>query len=256
MKSFLGRIARSLARRTGGTITHVSTSDPLVALTFDDGPDPVTTPALLRILDTFGAKATFFMTGENAAAYPEMAAAVRDGGHAIGNHSWDHPSFPLISGSERRRQIRRTAGVLHSSGAQIFRPPYGHQTAASRRDAWLSGHKVVTWNVCVPDWEDHDGAWLAEFALDRIKAGSVVLMHDGMVDFTGESSSDRGPTLVAVEKILTALGGEYDFVTVPELLRRGKPVMVKWRMEPDVEFLNRLNRRNGIPRRYAVAADS
>lgn len=255
MKSFLGRIARSLARKTGGTITHVSTSDPVVALTFDDGPDPVTTPELLRILDAFGAKATFFMTGENAAAYPEVVAAVRKGGHAIGNHSWDHPSFPLISGSERRRQIRRTADELQSAGARVFRPPYGHQTAASRWDAWFAGHKVVTWNVCVPDWEDHDGAWLADFALGRIKAGSVVLMHDGMVDFSGEHGSDRGATLVAVEKILTALGGEYEFVTIPELLLRGKPVKAKWRMAPDVAFLNRLNRRNGTPRRYKIPAN-
>ncbi|MDP3848889.1 MAG: polysaccharide deacetylase family protein [Luteolibacter sp.] len=252
MVSFVRKAVRSVRRRFSGTITHVETAEPLVALTFDDGPDPVITPALLKLLGGHGAKATFFMTGEHAAAYPELVAAVRDGGHAIGNHSWDHPSFPLISGRERRSQIRRCAGVLPGSDRSLFRPPYGHQSTASRRDALLTGHEVIAWSVCVPDWEDHDGEWLADFALQRITPGSVVLMHDGMVDFLGAASPGREATLDAVGRILAALHGRYGFITVPELLRRGKAVRTAWWMEPDLEILNSLQRKSGTPRRYAL----
>jgi peptidoglycan/xylan/chitin deacetylase (PgdA/CDA1 family) len=252
MKSFVRKAFRSVKLRFSGTITHVATDEPLVALTFDDGPDPLVTPALLKILGAHGAKATFFMTGENAAAYPELVAAVRDAGHAIGNHSWDHPSFPLVSGSERRRQIKRCESVLPATDTPIFRPPYGNQSVASRIDATLTGYSVVTWNVCVPDWEDHDGNWLADFTLRNLKPGCVVLMHDGMFDFMGDTHSDRGPTLDAVEKILAESGKRFEFVTVPDLLRRGRAVRVAWWMKPDVGFLNRLTRRNGDSRRYAV----
>lgn len=250
MMSFVRDAARNLRLRFSGTVTHVATEEPLVALTFDDGPDPDATPALLEILASRNAKATFFMTGENAAAYPELVAAVMAGGHAVGNHSWDHPSFPLISARERKAQIRRCARVLAANDTAIFRPPYGHQSAASRRDVLLSGHEVIAWNVCVPDWEDHDGEWLADFALQRIKPGSVVLMHDGMVDFTGGACLDRKQTLVAVGQVLDALHEQFEFVTVPELMRRGKWVRTLWVMEPDLKVLNSLDRKRGLPRRY------
>jgi hypothetical protein len=104
----------------------------------------------------------------------------------------------------------------------------------------------------VPDWAGHDGTWLADFALERITPGSVVLMHDGMVDFLDGAGSDRRPSLDAVERILTALHRQYEFVTVPELLRRGRAVRVPWWMEPDLEILNSLKRKSGIPRRYEM----
>ncbi len=253
MKSIAGNAWRRVKLRFSGTITHVATDEPVVALTFDDGPDPVVTPALLKILGAYGAKATFFMTGENAAAYPELVVAVREAGHAVGNHSWDHPSFPLVSGSERRRQIKRCASVLSAADTHIFRPPYGNQSVASRIDATLAGYSVVTWNVCVPDWEDHDGAWLADFTLQNLKPGCIVLMHDGMFDFTGDTPSDRGPTLDAVERVLATAAEKFEFITVPDLLQRGRAVRVAWWMNPDVDYLNSLKRRSGNARRYQVS---
>lgn len=255
MRPRLKRVLMEAFRRLAGTVTHVTTDEPLVALTFDDGPDPVVTPTLLRILDAHGAKATFFMSGENAAAHPEVVAAVRKAGHSIGNHSWDHPSFPLITFRERIRQIRQCARVLQVSGVRLFRPPYGNQSAASQFCAWLTGHQVITWNLVLPDWLDHDAAWLAQEAAGQIQPGSIVLMHDGLIDFTEDRYQDRLPTVDAVEKILTMLGTRYRFITVPELLRRGTPVRVNWFMRPDVGFLSRLQRKSGQPRRYDTSAD-
>ena len=255
MKPLSTRLLNALLKRIAGTITHVVTDEAVVALTFDDGPDPVFTPDILKILAAHGARATFFMCGERAAAYPELVAEVRAAGHAIGNHSWDHPSFPLIPRRERILQLRHCAKVLQGANSCLFRPPYGHQTAASRVDVWLTGHQVVMWNVEVPDWEDHDGQWLANRAMQQVSAGSIILMHDGLYDVMHDRQFDRGPTLGAVETILTQLGSRYDFVTLPELLQRGTPVRVNWLMKPDIGFLNRLVRKAGPARRYDVSKE-
>lgn len=250
MKPLAGKIRRFVRRRFAWTITGVATAERVVALTFDDGPNPEATPELLRILAAHGAKATFFMIGENAAAHPDLVEAVRRDGHALGNHSWDHPSFPLIPGRERREQIRRCARVLQGGDVRLFRPPYGHQSASSQCDAWLTGHQVVAWSVAVPDWEEHDGQWLADFALERIRPGSVILLHDGVFDSARDMRTSRESTLDAVDRILTAARGKYEFVTVPELMQRGRPARTNWWIEADIGFLNQLHRSSGPSRRY------
>jgi peptidoglycan/xylan/chitin deacetylase (PgdA/CDA1 family) len=90
-------------------------------MTFDDGPDPEYTPRLLDILKKYQVHATFFiMVGEAAHNHPKLVRQVAQAGHAVGNHSWDHPSFPLISGRERRAQIRACAeAIANLSGGFI-----------------------------------------------------------------------------------------------------------------------------------------
>src|SRR5262247_3415195 len=145
-----------------GTTTHVNTLDPVVALTFDDGPDPVYTPRLLDILEIHGAHATFFMTGEAAQRHPELVKRVAQGGHAIGNHSWNHPSFPLISGRERREQIRACAKATAPYGKRLFRPPYGEQNIASRFAPLLLGYQVIMFDVSTDDWCGADAVSIAD----------------------------------------------------------------------------------------------
>jgi peptidoglycan/xylan/chitin deacetylase (PgdA/CDA1 family) len=88
----LRRAGGAIVRQAVSTITHVSTNEPLAALTFDDGPDPLYTPRVLEILQKHRAQATFFMVGQTALRHPDLVQLVARGGHAIGNHSWDHPS--------------------------------------------------------------------------------------------------------------------------------------------------------------------
>src|SRR5262245_56809812 len=76
-----------------GSIVRVATHEPAIALTFDDGPHPEETPRVLEILERHGARGTFFMVGKSARRYPEVVARAAEGGHALANHSWDHPSF-------------------------------------------------------------------------------------------------------------------------------------------------------------------
>jgi peptidoglycan-N-acetylglucosamine deacetylase len=234
-----------------GTISHVHTRESVAALTFDDGPDPEYTPQLLTILERYGAQATFFMIGKAAQAHPELVRRVAQAGHAIGNHSWDHPSFPLISGRERRAQIRGCARALAPYGSWLFRPPYGEQNIASRIDALLLGYKVVMFDSWSDDWCGGDPDTIARQLERRMHPGSVIALHDGLSDALDESYFNREPMLKAIEIFLDRLGGRVRFVTIPELLRHGRASKRLWYRESNVELLNKLVVRGGPGRRYS-----
>jgi peptidoglycan/xylan/chitin deacetylase (PgdA/CDA1 family) len=238
------------ARQVMGTITHVSTKEPVVALTFDDGPHADYTPRLLDTLERHNARATFFLTGEAALAHREIVRRIAAGGHAIGNHSWNHPSFPLISGRERRRQIRKCASVLAPYGERLFRPPYGEQNVASRLDALLLGYQVVMFNIATDDWCGGDVGSIVTQVERRIRPGSVVVLHDRLFDALDETYFNREPMLEAVQVLLNRLGDRFHFVTVPELLRRGRAQKEIWSKEADFQLLNRLVTEKGPGRRY------
>ena len=234
-----------------GTITHVSTSKPAVALTFDDGPDPVFTPRLLDVLQQHHAKATFFMVGQAAQRHPDIVKKVASAGHAIGNHSWDHTSFPLLTGRERRAQIRACAKALAPYGQQIFRPPYGDQNLWSRLDALWLGSQVIAWNLAAMDWLDHDADWIKNRIMSRIQNGSIILFHDSLFRHGEDRYVDREPMLKAVDMLLNESSGRLIFMTVPELLRQGSPQMKYWHKKTDIDFLNGLKGQYGEARRYS-----
>ena len=139
------RMIGSAARRMLGTLTEVRTTEPVVALTFDDGPNPEVTPRVVEILGRRNARGTFFMVGEAAARHPDVVRLVRQEGHAIGGHSWDHRSFPSLPGRERRKQMRASDQAIGENVDRLFRPPYGDQSVRSRLDAWYRGYEVVGW---------------------------------------------------------------------------------------------------------------
>ncbi|QII12845.1 putative oligosaccharide deacetylase [Candidatus Kuenenia stuttgartiensis] len=222
------RIWKSIPMHVMGTITHVSTSDMVAALTFDDGPDPVFTPLLLVILEKYNVHATFFMIGKAAEQHPDLVQKIAQGGHAIGNHSWDHPSFPSITGRERRKQIRASAKAVAPYGQKLFRPPYGHQTVASRIDAILLRYKVIAWDMNACDWEKHDAQWMANRLINRLKPGSIILLHDTLWDIMEKDAKDRVPVLEALDIFLEKVSRQFRFVTIPELLRRGRVQKQNW----------------------------
>ena len=224
-KKLLANVARSLM----GTITHVATTDPVVALTFDDGPHPQFTPQLLDILQNHNARVTFFMLGEGASRYPELVRRIAQAGHVIGNHSWDHPRFPSIPGWERRRQIRLCEEAIAPYGQRLFRPPYGSQSVASRLDALALRYRVVAWSLGAEDYVGHDAEWMADQLLSKIRPGGIIVLHDAVFPPPPEERfADRKPMLEAVKILLTQLHGRYQFVTVTELLQRGRPVRQNW----------------------------
>jgi len=205
-------------------ITHVSTQEPVAALTFDDGPHPEYTPRLLEILDRFGVSATFFMVGEAAAKNSELVRQVGER-HVIANHSWDHPVFTEISSIERQRQIRECADAIAPYDCRLFRPPHGAETRDSRRDAELIGYRSIGWNVDAEDWMAREPEWMASRLLKDTTPGSIVLMHDAIFKSRQPVPQyDRQPMLEAVAMFLLRLGGRVRFLSVPELLSRGPVV--------------------------------
>lgn len=139
----LSRPVKVAIKKVLGSLTSVVTKDPLVALTFDDGPHPEYTPRVMEILARHQARATFFMVGKAAQQYPDLVRKIGEAGHAMGGHSWDHISFRQLTGRERRRQMRACQQILAPHGQLLFRPPYGDQSVASRLDAFWLGYEVV-----------------------------------------------------------------------------------------------------------------
>jgi peptidoglycan/xylan/chitin deacetylase (PgdA/CDA1 family) len=231
------RALRLLSRSLLGTITHVQTTEPCAALTFDDGPDPVTTPLVLDLLNRLGAKATFFVLGRHAQRYPELVAQMAAAGHAVANHSFDHLSFPDIGHRERVAQIRACERVIAPFGQKLFRPPRGLQSVSSRLDALLLGYRVVTWNVVVWDWENRDPDWMAEHLDAEVKPGSIVLLHDCLFDADNSEAVDRRPMLEALDMFLSRNRMALTYVTVPDLLARGTPHAASWFIRSDADWL-------------------
>jgi peptidoglycan/xylan/chitin deacetylase (PgdA/CDA1 family) len=225
----LARPFTSASQNCLGVLTAVATHRPVVALTFDDGPDPENTPALLNILAKHDARATFFMIGELAIQYPRVVRAAAQAGHVVANHSWSHLSFPLLTARERYEQLRRCKEALAPYGAMLFRPPYCHQTLGSRWQTLCAGYEVVAFNVHVEDWLARPAEWMSDRLVRQTRPGSIVILHDNIYHsaLTG-SEPDRKPMLRALDDALERLQQRFRFVTVPELLRMGRPLRENW----------------------------
>ena len=259
VKTGVGRLTRRTVRAgvqgllgSRGTITGVEVDEPVAALTFDDGPDPEATPELLDVLADRGVRATFFCVGRFVEAHPGIVCRMHAEGHVVGNHTWDHPSFPHVSVSERRRQLDRCSRALGSRESPFFRPPYGNQSLRSHLDVLRHGYEVVGWEADGQDWLDHDAEQIAGRIEGKIRPGSIVLLHDRIYSAPDLAYLDREPLLEAVRLILDALGDEFEFVTVPELLSRGRPRRVHWYRSEDVDWLNSLESPDGDVWRYSA----
>jgi peptidoglycan-N-acetylglucosamine deacetylase len=227
-----------LISRFLGTLVRVDTQKPQVALTFDDGPDPVFTPDLLEILAAHDARATFFVVGEAAAAQRDLISRMVAAGHAVGNHSWSHASFHLLSGKQRRDQLRRTRTILDElGGVRLFRPPFGHQSLFSRLDIWRMGYQVVTWNILTEDWLGHTAEEILAGLTPRLKSGTIILFHDRLYTFLNTAHKDRRETLAAVRLLLETHRPHLEFVTVPEMLKEGRAVYKNWLRRPDADWI-------------------
>ncbi len=246
-----GRI-RAWTQARIGPISHIATDEPIAALTFDDGPHPLFTPRLLDVLGRHGAHATFFMLGTMARKHPEIVREVAERGHAIGNHTSDHPSLPLVSRLERWRQIRSCSRALGPYEQKLFRPPYGHHDLGSCVDAAMLGYSIIAWNAHPFDWLDHDAEWMAKHMISHLQPGSIITLHDALYSMLDEKHADRAPTVSAVDLLLEQMGHRYRFVTVPELLKHGTAQRWSCSGKVDVEFLRRLKPNDGSVREYST----
>ena len=190
-----------------------------LALTYDDGPNDPYTWRLLELLERHGVKATFFLIGRFVQQKPEIARAIVGGGHAIGNHTWDHPNLIFASGFEVRRQLQQTQqAIFDATGVEprLFRPPFGGRRPVTLRVAREQGLEAVMWNVPCQDWKPIPAGEIAARAQRQIRGGDVILLHDGEYHRIGV---DRGRSIEATDRILTRYKGEgYEFATINEML--------------------------------------
>src|SRR5579864_5787160 len=192
---------------------------PAVALTFDDGPDPATTPAVLDRLDALGLRATFFCLGEHAAAHPGLVAEAARRGHQVETHGFRHEHhFARLPGWVRD-DLDRAVETMTGLGTRPrwFRPPYGQATGPTLVEARRHGLSVVLWSAWGREWDEPDAGAVARRVASGLGRGSVVLLHDADVD-SPEGSWRRG--LDALGPIADALADRgLQAVTLDELVR-------------------------------------
>jgi len=183
-----------------------------IAMTFDDGPSEKLTPMLLDMLKQRGIHATFFVVGQNAAAYPDILKRAVAEGHEIGNHSWSHPQLTHLSMEGVDSQILKTNAAIHAAIGHdpvLMRPPYGATSAAlNKHFAQTYGMKVILWSVDPLDWKYRNSARVEREILSQVGPGGIVLSHD-----------IHATTVAAMPETLDALIAQgYKFVTVSELI--------------------------------------
>jgi len=170
------------------TVYRVDTSRSLVALTFDDGPDPVHTPANLRTLAEHGATATFFILGTYVDGRPELVPATVTAGHEVGNHTYGHPDLTGLSYAGVLAQLEETKRAILRAGGPpttLFRPPYGFFSDTVLAAAAGDGYRLnVIWDIDPTDWRRPPAPTIAGHVLSRVQPGSIILLHDWVPETT------------------------------------------------------------------------
>lgn len=202
------------------TVSHGPRLGRRVALSFDDGPDPAMTPKVLDVLAEYGAHATFFVIGEALVAYPEIGRRMVAEGHVIGNHSWQHSRWQNFyaagwHGREIARGEQAIAAVTGSSAPVLYRAPVGLKSGELAHAAWRRGLTLVAWSLHSRDTRLKDPESIARRVLERVRAGDIVLMHDGH-DLPGRTRPLCAKALRLILQGLRERGLEC--VTIPELL--------------------------------------
>jgi peptidoglycan-N-acetylglucosamine deacetylase len=219
----------------GKTIVSGPANERVVALTFDDGPNPPYTTAILDVLEREHVHATFFLVGRAVAAYPSVVRReVRDG-DAVGNHTWSHTHMILMDAAQVRGSLAKTDDAIYRAAdvhTRIMRPPFGARDWLVLDQARRLGYTPVMWSVPLArDWEEPPAQTIADRIVPYVQDGSIIVLHDGNRGIVCATSRvpaktcDRHSEIEATRLIIERLRNEgYRFVTVPELLSL-KPAM-------------------------------
>ena len=198
-------------------VWEVPTKEQVIALTFDDGPDPKDTPAILNLLRQYEAKATFFVVGQRVMEYPELVIRETLEGHEIANHTYSHPYFNRRATNEKiRSEMEKTNdAILQVTGQQphLFRPPGGYYSDQLVRVSKYFHYQIVlwSWHQDTEDWNTPGVDKIVNKVLNNARNGDIVLFHDYV--------EGRTQTVAALARILPELKKRgFRFVTVSELL--------------------------------------
>jgi peptidoglycan/xylan/chitin deacetylase (PgdA/CDA1 family) len=190
-----------------------------VALTFDDGPDPLYTPQVLDILAREHVRATFFDVGKFAKASPGIVKRqVRDG-HIVGSHTYSHILLTRLGEADIKDEMEKGARAVEGVVGKkplLFRPPYGRCNPRIYKEAKWEGYRMVKWDVCLERQSLRTPKELADRVVRMTEPGTIILIHDGRTRPTPR----RRLSIAALPIVIGALKKQgYQFVTVPELLK-------------------------------------
>ena len=184
---------------------QVDTAEKDLYLTFDDGPTPGVTDWVLDELGKFKAKATFFCLGKNVRQHPEIYERIINEGHAVGNHTYNHPKGWVTANFRYLRSVVKCAEVVQSN---LFRPPYG-RIKKTQIKALIKQYKIVMWDVLSEDYNTSvNSSYCLKKVLSQAKGGSIIVFHDSQ-----KAMKNLGGLLPQVLQHYTALG--YQFRVIP-----------------------------------------
>jgi peptidoglycan-N-acetylglucosamine deacetylase len=181
-----------------------------IALTIDDGPDPVYTPQVLRLLRQYRVTATFSMIGEHVAAYPHLARAVAEDGHLIANHTWTHSDLQGMPTHRVHGELARASDAIHAATGVhpgLFRAPYGAWSPAVIKQCEQMKMVPLDWSVDPRDWAEPGVRRIVRRIMEQTRPGSIILEHDG--------GGNRSQTVAALRIVLPRLLDEGYHFTIP-----------------------------------------
>lgn len=192
-------------------ITNIPTGKKLIALTYDDGPDPRVTPKLMELLKRKKVPATFYVLGKRVEEYPEITRQLHENGFELVNHTYEHKLLTKLPEEKIRWELTRTNELISEITGQPvthMRPPYGGRNARVDQVIRDLGMKTILWDIDTEDWRKRSAAQMIANIERRATDGSIVLFHDRY-----QSSLD------ATEAVIDSLRARgFTFVTVGEML--------------------------------------
>ncbi|HUW65175.1 MAG TPA: polysaccharide deacetylase family protein [Spirochaetia bacterium] len=231
LAAFLGiyAIVPTLLARCGhvGVIWRTSPGLGGVALTFDDGPDPIYTPQVLDVLRTHGAQACFFVLGEKASRYPDLVDRLLAEGHEVANHGYTHRPYCFLGPGGTFREVEKSSRIIEEMTGhrpRLFRPPWGLFNACTLWPRYLYGQRVVLWSFMSQDWwQIQSPEQIARLVLRRIRDGSILVFHDSDTTF-GAARGSPAKMLAALPLILSGLQKKgLSVVNMDEMVKENAP---------------------------------
>ncbi|NCO93633.1 MAG: hypothetical protein COZ06_09940 [Armatimonadetes bacterium CG_4_10_14_3_um_filter_66_18] len=198
-------------------VWRVEGAGPCVALTFDDGPRPFFTEKILEILRQHRARATFFLVGKMAAAYPDLVRAIQKDGHELANHSFSHPNMATLTTPAAEREVLQAELAIRQASqrrTRLFRPPGGNYNGNVRAALRELGYVSIFWGPNITSWKGRAPEEIAGAMARQAAEGDLLLLHNG-----------KDETVHILELLIQNLTERgFRFVTVSELLKSGRPV--------------------------------
>jgi len=211
----------------GRTMASGAKGSKQIALTYDDGPNDPHTMKLLDVLAKHNVRATFFMIGRYVQQRPDIARAVAQAGHVIGNHTFTHPLLTFQSAAQTRAELadcRKALTDAIGEHSKFFRPPFGGRRPATLRIARELGLETVMWNVTGYDWNAPPAATIERKVERQMRGGDIILLHDGGHRALG---AGRAQTVIATDNLIRRYKDQgYEFVTVEAMTGGSHPLPV------------------------------